>query len=114
MCACVCSQEQPTQHVDDVNANREVMLMQPLRTVATSILAELSFGISQIKFKRPSSAHKGMSCQADTFLPPVQHLSVDCTPALSDNVQMSRFDVLTFILNEDAVVSSAAVTLHAT
>jgi hypothetical protein len=44
----------------------------------------------------------------------LQHLSVDCTPALSDNVQMSRFDVLTFILNEDAVVSSAAVTLHAT
>jgi len=70
-----CSQEQPAQHVD-VDANRDVMLTQPLHTVATSILAELFFGISQMKFRRPSSAHKGMSCQAETFLPPVQHFSI--------------------------------------
>ena len=100
-----------------MDANRDVMLMQPLRTVATSILAELSFGISQMKFRRPSSAHKGMSCQAETFLPPVQHFSIGAINAhlcFQIMCKMSRFDELTFILNEDTVISSAAVTLHAT
>jgi hypothetical protein len=44
----------------------------------------------------------------------LQHLSIDCTAVLPDNVLNVMFDVLTFILNEDTIVSSAAVTLHAT
>ena len=36
----------------------------------TSILAEVSLGISQMKLSSlPSSAHRGMSCQGETCLP---------------------------------------------
>lgn len=41
----------------------------------------------------------------------LQQWSIDCFKIMC---KMSHFDELTFILNEDAVVSSAAVTLHAT
>ena len=44
-------------------------------TVATSILAELSFGISHMKLSKPSSVQRGMSCQAETFLPP-EHANI--------------------------------------
>lgn len=39
------------------------------RTVATSILAAVSLGISQTKLKLPSSFCRGTSCQAEISLP---------------------------------------------
>jgi hypothetical protein len=38
-------------------------------TVATSILAEDSFGISQMKLRVPSSFHRGMSCHVEMTFP---------------------------------------------
>jgi hypothetical protein len=39
-----------------------------LLTVATSILAEVSLGISQMKCSRPSPAYRGISCQQEITL----------------------------------------------
>ena len=44
--------------------------MEACTGAPTSILAEVSLGISQMKFSSlPSSAQRGMSCQGETCLP---------------------------------------------
>ena len=40
-----------------------------LLTVATSILAEVSLGISQMKFSRPFSRYRGISCHVEMSWP---------------------------------------------
>ena len=39
------------------------------RAVATSILADVSFGISQMKLNVPSALRSGMSCHAEMSAP---------------------------------------------
>ena len=42
-------------------------------TVAHSILAEVSLGISQMKFSRPPSWYRGMSCHVEMSWPALPH-----------------------------------------
>lgn len=54
----------------DVGSDRCGACLQQGHTVATSILAEVSLGISQTKWYMPLSALSGMSCHGDTVVPP--------------------------------------------
>ena len=86
---------------------------QKLRlTVATSILAELSFGISHMKLSNPSSVHSGMSCHAETSLPPALDAeSLDWIYILDDFSKLSMQHATTFVSKENSEVSGAHVTL---
>ena len=80
-------------------------------SVATSILALVSLGISQMKLRRPSPAYSGMSCHGEMGAPPVENfIRISRSSPSVATEYVESVDAARSATTRDAAVSRAAAS----